>query len=1688
MSCWKSMCAVTFVVAGVVCGALAGLAEIIEVSPSIQVTSDAHYERGSSVLRDTGGNYWLFYGRSEDAAGLNYGNGNPDNSHYSVYFKRAAAIEELPLAAAQPVGMMPSTVDKIYQGQTSCVEYGEKIWMFAVDSGDAGGQVKAWTTSDDGVTWTVADVLPAGTDPFEGTHLWATVHDSAIYLAVNRGGDIDLTTYTTAGGWTALTEIVDHEGLPRFFVDAGSLYFYYCSWGLPAYYIYEYGEGPTWTLVATVTGTADDDCDPILGKVDGTYVLAFAPWNAVTSRQYLKYWTSTTIEGFDGRDQTTAIVMTNGSYGGTNWVDMWPAVLMDVGELFIFYGSEATGTNRGTGNIRMLEVDWDLANDHYCYVQNAIDAGGAGDTVNVTAGTYHENLAIDKEITLQGAGAAQTRIACEHTITASNVTIDGFTLDVAANEIGVTIDSEAAVIDGTQISNCVFNLGDPAIGIWLGGGTPTNRVSNVTISDDEFNGPLSMTANPWKIGGAFGAPLSCEVEGLVFERNTVDRCSTPVNIQEKDITNVSIHENTYTRTDGALYVWTEGNPTGVVSDFVFSGNTVDGTNTYGIAFGIGNGNLQAGNFGAGNYVRYNEFGAGIPGGYGLDAVTSNPAGYTLDATHNWWGNESGPSGQGPGTGAPVSANVDYDPWIQSEVAESKTETVTNGTVTTPSGGAAANVTGTATVTVAEYEGNPTGSGFGTADIGYIDVYVPDPSAATQIEIRLYFPAGTDTANLKMQWWDGTEWIECSNQGVDEVQNVLWAIVTAGSVPSLADLGGSIFGGGVSLPASVFWHEDFEYTDQATMEAAGWQFLNNTENLWHLADEAGVPAVAYANLSPFPSTDHAVWFGDPTSGSYALGASASPARASGSAGRGDRMRAMGAGGGYPYGELTSPEIDVSGQDTVLVRFDYYREVEEYWEGAYDQTYVQVRFRIGGNWEATWDTVWYYDSSLNALKTWIPAEVNGVPKYWEDWIPVDVPIGASGMQIQFVFDAVDNVANDFLGLLVDDLQVASAAPAGLAFKEGSLPEGVGGQPYSAALHVRGGQQPYAHRVESKPSWLTVAFAEDTFTLSGTPPAASNPPSSDTYPVCLIVTDQRGEDVGRCFNIIIEHSIDDTALWFDDFEGGTAWNTEGLWHRVADTGCPSPDPGYASPIHAYYYGVDATCNYVTGGKTDGALTSPPIAAVGGLIAGTEITIGWKFWREVEWYLNGSFDRTYVEISFDEGASWKQVWYEDCRDISEVEWTLVEASAYADGSLIAVPAGATELRIRFVFNSVDGVQNNYVGWLIDDVKVIQQTTGVDELVIDTICPLPNGQVDMAYGPVQLQAAGGVQPYTWGWTGNPPGLGLDAATGGIAGTPSTEGDYAPTVTVTDGAGNTAQKQFDCLHIDPAQICPCDLAFIDFANGLIDQETGANWTADGLWHVTAVGCVAGCAKINGAYAYFGQDASCDYETGAPVMGTLTSPAIAVDQCIEDIVVLFSHFREVEQFAQGSYDRTAVEICWDGGAWQGIWFRDGRDPSPDCEELAIGPIPVQGAQLEIRFNFRSIDNMWNQFFGWALDDIAVKNAACVAGPLVAPKGAAGTTRSTGRSAFQVVNVPNPVCDVNTTRFKVRGEAIEAIRIQIFSLNQDLVFEQEVAGDELIWHTDDDYGDFLANGVYLYRALVQTDGDWVATPFQKLVILR
>ncbi len=228
----------------------------------------------------------------------------------------------------------------------------------------------------------------------------------------------------------------------------------------------------------------------------------------------------------------------------------------------------------------------------------------------------------------------------------------------------------------------------------------------------------------------------------------------------------------------------------------------------------------------GSTISNNEMGIWVLNGSTLEAHFNNivdnsgggvvnEGGVTVDATYNWWGDASGPNHESLnpyGSGDVIydpSDNVDFEPWLEAGVVAAKTETVTGGGTVDAREEADTEVVvdGTATVTVARYDENPGGDA--PTDFNalgkYIDVYVPDTEAVTEIEIRLYYTdaevESADEEYLGLRWWNGTEWEPFSDRGVNTTSTngysgYIWAIITDGTTPSLADLHGMPVDGGI----------------------------------------------------------------------------------------------------------------------------------------------------------------------------------------------------------------------------------------------------------------------------------------------------------------------------------------------------------------------------------------------------------------------------------------------------------------------------------------------------------------------------------------------------------------------------------------------------------------------------------------------------------------------------------------------------------------------------------------------------------------------------------------------------------------------------------------------------------------------------------------------------------------------------
>lgn len=185
----------------------------------------------------------------------------------------------------------------------------------------------------------------------------------------------------------------------------------------------------------------------------------------------------------------------------------------------------------------------------------------------------------------------------------------------------------------------------------------------------------------------------------------------------------------------------------------------------------------------------------------------------VDAEFNWWGDASGPSGAGSGTGDAVSANVDYDPWLGAplELSAVHHESLGAGTHTVDASAEAdtkviLNTTGETDIYIAKYELQPfPDEPFPDEALGkWIDIHVSDPDNVTwPIYVEVGYSdaevaaAGIDESTLGLYYYKPVDTFHrCSDTGVNMTENFIWAYVNKTEASGLT---GKEFGAGGNPP-------------------------------------------------------------------------------------------------------------------------------------------------------------------------------------------------------------------------------------------------------------------------------------------------------------------------------------------------------------------------------------------------------------------------------------------------------------------------------------------------------------------------------------------------------------------------------------------------------------------------------------------------------------------------------------------------------------------------------------------------------------------------------------------------------------------------------------------------------------------------------------------------------------------------
>lgn len=182
---------------------------------------------------------------------------------------------------------------------------------------------------------------------------------------------------------------------------------------------------------------------------------------------------------------------------------------------------------------------------------------------------------------------------------------------------------------------------------------------------------------------------------------------------------------------------------------------------------------------------------------------------------------------------------------------------------------------------------------------------------------------------------------------------------------------------------------------------------------------------------------------------------------------------------------------------------------------------------------------------------------------------------------------------------------------------------------------------------------------------------------------------------------------------------------------------------------------------------------------------------------------------------------------------------------------------------------------------------------------------------------------------------------------------------------------------------PFAVAALGTANACtgFDFETGAQGftvvpdigtgVATPLWHLDNALCRAFLMGHSTPFTfYYGQNATCNYDTGTRNAASLISPAINVTGTFPPFSLGFNYLLFVEA---GGFDTTFVDLSTNGGAtWTQVLSKANMLNDNQWHNLARDVTAIIGAatSVKVRFRFDSIDNIANMTTGWHVDDVLV----------------------------------------------------------------------------------------------------------------------
>lgn len=234
-------------------------------------------------------------------------------------------------------------------------------------------------------------------------------------------------------------------------------------------------------------------------------------------------------------------------------------------------------------------------------------------------------------------------------------------------------------------------------------------------------------------------------------------------------------------------------------------------------------------------------------------------------------------------------------------------------------------------------------------------------------------------------------------------------------------------------------------------------------------------------------------------------------------------------------------------------------------------------------------------------------------------------------------------------------------------------------------------------------------------------------------------------QIYNKVIESKpIDDVSIFRDTFVEANQWTTTGLWNRIASNSnitnnafptyvklAPNDKsegilPNAHHGNHYYWYGDPSTGNFIgsqidndsqhSGGTSKSAHSGTMTSKIISIPNSSEIALQFWTWFEIE-SVNpnaSGYDIMEIQVVLVEESN-KTETLGRINPFSDPIFENRSALPFTSGGFNTAPVwtlietdvskfSGKDIRLRFHFNTIDTYYNGFRGWIIDDVRIIDQ------------------------------------------------------------------------------------------------------------------------------------------------------------------------------------------------------------------------------------------------------------------------------------------------------------------------------------------------------------------------------------------------